>query len=77
MSKRDKLIQKIMNGKNVSSDEAEQILVYFGYTLNNQKGSHKNYEKAGCDHITIVSNKREMKPYQVKYIQEVIKNERK
>jgi predicted RNA binding protein YcfA (HicA-like mRNA interferase family) len=64
-----------MQGKNVSSSEAEQILVYFGYTLNSQKGSHNTYKKDGCDHITVVSNRREMKDYQVKYIQEVIKNE--
>jgi len=75
MSKREKLIQKILQGKNVSSEEAEQILIYFGYTLNSQRGSHKTYEKAGCDHITIVSNRREILHYQVKYIQEVIKNE--
>jgi len=76
MTKRNKLIQKILQGKNISSDESEKILLYFGYELVNREGSHVTYGKKGKAHITLVVNKREMKSYQVKLIQEAI-NEQK
>ncbi len=72
MTKRDKLIQKIMQGKDISSDEAEKILLYFGYELINREGSHVTYGKKNRNHITIVVNKKEMKSYQIKLVQEAI-----
>jgi predicted RNA binding protein YcfA (HicA-like mRNA interferase family) len=72
MTKRDKLIQKILQGKNISYAEAEKVLLSLGYELINQEGSHATYGKKGKNHITLVANKKEMKSYQVKLIQEAI-----
>ena len=47
MSKRDKLIQKIMAGKSVSFDEAKKLLSLFEYTIRNQEGSHVTFGKTG------------------------------
>ncbi|MFA7659060.1 MAG: type II toxin-antitoxin system HicA family toxin [Candidatus Gastranaerophilaceae bacterium] len=72
MTKRDKLVQKILDMKPISSNDAEKILMYFGYSVVNREGSHITYGKLNKKHITLVVNKKEMKYYQIKLIQEAI-----
>jgi len=45
MTKRDKLVQKMLSGKSISSDDAEKILILFGYQMVNREGSHVTYGK--------------------------------
>lgn len=44
MSKFDKLVQKIWNGKNVSYEDAENVLLNLGFELK-IRGSHHNFRK--------------------------------
>lgn len=71
MSKRDKLIQKIMTGRNVSYEEAETILIHLGFVVE-VSGSHHVFRKKG--HLLNVSLKirSELKSYQIKLLQEVL-----
>ena len=46
MSKRDKLIKKIHDGKNVSYQDAENLLLGFGFQLK-INGSHTTLENRG------------------------------
>jgi hypothetical protein len=77
MSKRDKLIQKIMKGKNVSYDEAAKILMELGYMPKQPSGgsSHITFRKDGCNQITLVQTHKQLKEYHIKQIQEAINNE--
>jgi hypothetical protein len=77
MTKRDKLIQKIMHGKNVSYEEASRILIEFGYIPKQPSGgsSHITFRKDGCNQITLVQTHKEIKEYHIKQIQEAIKSD--
>jgi predicted RNA binding protein YcfA (HicA-like mRNA interferase family) len=75
MSKRDKLIQKIMQGKNISYDEAKKILLFFEYEIMNTCGSHVTFSKPGHQSITLVAYQKELKPYLIKKLQEALENE--
>lgn len=44
MTKRQKLIEKILAGKNVAYEDAEKILLYLGYALE-IRGSHHIFRK--------------------------------
>lgn len=78
MSKRDKLIQKILNGKSdITPDEARNILEYFGFKATAPSGgsSHLTYRKNGVQSVTIVLTQNPLKPYMVAKLQAVLKNE--
>lgn len=72
MSKRDKIIRKILNGKSVSFEEAKTLMLSFEY-LERSTGSHHSFSKIGHHTITL-TNKRELKKYQLKLLKEVLKN---
>ncbi len=77
MSKRDKLIQKIMSGGCITFAEAEKLLTDLGYASEFPQGgsSHKTFRKAGCDKITLVATQKPLKKYAMKMIQEALINE--
>jgi len=62
MSKRDKLIQKILKG------ETE-------ITPADAKNSHITYRKANVPSVTIVLTQNPLKPYMVQKLQAALKNE--
>lgn len=75
MSKRDKLIQQILNGNNISYEEAEKILIYLGYIAEapNSGSSHITFRKDPLEKITLVLNRKELKPYQIKMLQDALR----
>lgn len=70
MSKRDKLIQKILSGAGITFAEAERLLTDLGYDSEFPQGesSHKTFRKAGCDKITLVATQKPLKKYAMKMI---------
>ena len=74
MSKKDKLNQKILEGRNISFEEADKVLIKAGFIADSpQSGSsHITYRKQGKIQVTLVRNRKELKPYQIKMIQEAI-----
>ena len=77
MSKRDKLIQKIMSGLCITFSEAEKILTDLGYQSEFPQGgsSHKTFRKQGCNPITLVATQKTLKKYAMKMIQEALVKE--
>ncbi len=78
MSKRDKLIQKILNGKsNVTPDEARKLLEAFGFKAEGPAGgsSHLTFRKPNTQSVTIVLTQNPLKPYMIAKLQNVLKNE--
>ena len=78
MSKRDKLIQKILNGKSeITPDEAKKVLEQFGFVADGPAGgsSHLTFRKPNSQSVTIVLTQNPLKPYMVAKLQAVLKNE--
>lgn len=70
MSTHDKLIQKIFAGSSISYDEAEKILLGFGYKLR-ISGSHHVFSKA-CYKTIVLKKRSQFLRYQVKALQEAL-----
>jgi len=77
MSKRDKLINKIMTGGCITFAEAEKLLTDLGYQSEFPQGgsSHKTFRKANRDKITLVSTQKPLKKYAMKMIQQALEKE--
>ena len=77
MSKRDKLIQKIMSGGCITFAEAEKLLADLGYVSEFPQGgsSHKTFRKQRRDKITLVATQKPLKKYAMKMIQSALINE--
>ena len=75
MGQREKLIIRILSGtqdKNISFNDACNLLVSFGFALRT-KGSHHIFYKDGIDDILNLQPKDgKVKPYQAKQIRNVI-----
>ena len=72
MSKRDKLIEKILKGKsNISPGEAVKILENLGYIASGPASgsSHLTFRKPDTPSITIVLTQNPLKPYMVSKLQ--------
>lgn len=74
MTKRDKLIQKILEGKRISYSDAEKILISLGYIPKMPSGgsSHVTFRKNNCEQITLVKTQNPLKDYLMKQIREVL-----
>lgn len=74
MTKRDKLIQRILDGKRVSYNDAEKILISLGYLPKMPSGgsSHVTFRKNSCEQITLVKTQKPLKDYLMKQIREVL-----
>jgi len=73
---RDKLIQKIFEGKSdVSPEEAVKILELLGFRASPSGGSHLTFRKLNCQSVTIVLTQNPLKPYLLDKLQEVLKLE--
>lgn len=77
MTKRNKLIEKILKSNNISFAEAEKVLIFLGYVSEYPQGgsSHKTFRKTGKEKITLVSYQKPLKMYALKLVREIIKNE--
>lgn len=77
MSKRNKLIQKILSGNCITFAEAEKLLTDLGYKSEFPQGgsSHKTFRKTGYGCITLVATQKPLKKYAMKMIQEALAKE--
>jgi len=78
MSKRDKLIQKILKGNvNITPAQASDLLEYLGFLATGPASgsSHLTFRKPQSQSVTIVLTQNPLKPYMIKKLQDVLKNE--
>ena len=76
MSKNDKLIQRIFEGKNdVTPAEARNILEKHGFSAAPTSGSHLTFRKSNCQSVTIILTQNPLKPYLLEKLIEMLKNE--
>lgn len=69
MASIDKIIQKMKNQPNgIRVDEVHKVLIAFGYRLDRQKGSHRQYVNKFGDVITIKAEN----PLKKVYIKDVL-----
>lgn len=73
MSSEEKLITKILSGSNVSYKDAERILIYLGFNLK-ITASHHIFRKKGYSLNVSLKRRTELLPYQIKILQEVLKD---
>ena len=72
MSKFAKLKLKILNGKNVSYEDAENLLFHLGFDLK-VRGSHHVFRKSGYPKTISLKRRSQLIAYQIEDLQEVIK----
>jgi predicted RNA binding protein YcfA (HicA-like mRNA interferase family) len=70
MSKTDKLKEKLANGT-IDAREARTLLSKLGWTMSPGKGSHEKWTD-GTKILILATHSKELKPYQIKQIQEAI-----
>jgi predicted RNA binding protein YcfA (HicA-like mRNA interferase family) len=76
MSKRDKLIQKILRGNaDVTPDEAIKILEKLGFKATPSGGSHLTFRKISRQSVTVILTQNPLKHYLLEKLQEVLINE--
>ena len=78
MTKLDKLIKKVLEGKAISTDEAIKLLLTLGYLKRKRiraGSSHQIYVKDNMPSVALVANRKELKPYQIQDLQEILKKE--
>lgn len=66
----EKIIEKMKNQPNgIRLAELDKVLNYYGYTLDRQKGSHRQYLNSNGDVITI----KDETPLKAVYVKDVLK----
>lgn len=73
MSKNEKLIKKVQNGKNISYQEAENLLLGFGFQLK-INGSHHNFRKHGYHRTIVIKKRKLLYDYQIDDLKGVLKD---
>jgi predicted RNA binding protein YcfA (HicA-like mRNA interferase family) len=73
MSKLQKLMQKILDGKDVSYREAEGLLLKMGFRLE-IRGSHHIFRKAGYLRNISIKRRPQLLPYQIADLKEVLRD---
>jgi predicted RNA binding protein YcfA (HicA-like mRNA interferase family) len=73
MSKFEKLVEKILNGKNISYQEAENVLLSLGFQLRT-RGSHHNFRKQGYHKTISIKKRTQLFDYQVDDLKEVLRD---
>ena len=72
MSKKDKLVAKILKGgTNISPEEASKILIDLGYKASSPSGgsSHVTFRKENRLPVTLVLTQNPLKPYMIQKLQ--------
>ena len=77
MTKRDKLINRILEGKTVSNDGAVNLLEFLGFKTRKKTRTGSSHMVLVKDEqsITLVLNRKELKGYQVKLLQDILRKE--
>ena len=76
MSKRNKLIQKILDGKSdIKPNDAINILEFLEFVASQVGSSHLTFRKPNQPSVTIVLTQNPLKPYMVEKLQNTLKNE--
>jgi len=73
MSKRQKIIEKILSGRVVSYEEAENILLHLGFAVE-VRGSHHTFRKDGFVKNISLKRRPQLLPYQLEMLKEVLKD---
>jgi predicted RNA binding protein YcfA (HicA-like mRNA interferase family) len=73
MSKRQKIIEKILAGRTVSYEEAENILLHHGFVVE-VRGSHHTFRKDGFVKNISLKRRSQLLPYQLEMLKEVLKD---
>lgn len=73
MSSEEKLINKVLMGRNISYKDAEKILLKLGFELR-VTASHHIFRKKGYEVNVSLKRRSELLSYQVKIIQEVLED---
>lgn len=73
MSSYDKLIAKILASRNISYKDAEKILIGLDFELS-VTGSHHIFRKKRYHRTVTLKRRSELLQYQIKLIQEVLKD---
>lgn len=71
MTKRLKLIEKILAGKNFSYENAEKILINLGFALE-IRGSHHIFRKDGYLKNISLKRRSQLLSYQVEMLKEIL-----
>lgn len=73
VTKKDKLIEKILDGKIITTKEAQKVLDWLGYSENiSRKGSHATYRKENKTPITIVLTNKDVPHYILDMLQKAV-----
>ncbi|MCL2367255.1 MAG: type II toxin-antitoxin system HicA family toxin [Oscillospiraceae bacterium] len=65
----DKIVEKMKRQPNgIRIEEADKVLNHYGYSLDRQNGSHRQYINAMGDVLTIAERKPTIKSFYVKEI---------
>lgn len=73
MSSDEKLINKILSGRNISYKDAEKILFKLGFDLK-VSASHHIFRKKGYNINVSLKRRAELLSYQIKILQEVLED---
>lgn len=73
MSKLQKLVQRILDGRNVSYDEVEGLLFRMGFQLE-IRGSHHVFRKTGYSRNISIKRRAQLLPYQIADLREVLRD---
>jgi predicted RNA binding protein YcfA (HicA-like mRNA interferase family) len=73
MSKFEKLAKQILEGRSTSYQEAESVLSKLGFDLR-IRGSHHVFAKKDYDKNVSLKMRSQLLPYQIRLIQEVLKD---
>lgn len=73
MSKLQKLIEKILEGRDVSYKEAETLLLKMGFELD-IRGSHHIFRKNGYHRNISLKRRPQLLPYQTEDLKEVLRD---
>lgn len=73
MSKLEKLVKQILNGKPISYKEAETLLKKLNFDLR-VRGSHHVFGKPNYEKNVSLKKRNQLMPYQVKLLQEVLED---
>ena len=71
MASIDKIVDKLKRQPNgIKIEEADKVLTYYGYRLERQKGSHRQYINTDGDVVTIPVRRPTLKPF---YVAEILR----
>ncbi len=73
MSSIDKLVIKFLSRKNITVEDCDRLLIYYGYDYHKSGGSHRVYHRTNAKSITIIIPKKS-KYIASLYINQLIKD---